>query len=237
MRRVIGLAPTRSGLLAGQRRLERVSKGAALLRRKREAVVGEIVRLARPASDARRLIAETAAQAYPALLGALAMEGSTGLRAIAWPVRELELNISTTQVWGIPAAAIGSRPQLRRTLEARGLTAMRIDPATAATATAFEGLAELLLDAAARELLLQRLGVALTRTSRQVNTLEQQVAPSLRQAVTRTRRDLEERERDEHARLGWVLRATARNVKPTVPVGFDPYYTLALLRNSTESPK
>jgi vacuolar-type H+-ATPase subunit D/Vma8 len=122
----------------------------------------------------------------------------------------LALNISTTQVWGIPAAAIVSRPKLRRTVEARGLTALQIGPATVATATAFESLAELLLDAAARELLLQRLGSALTKTSRQVNTLEQRVTPTLLQAVIRTRRDLEERERDEHARLGWVLRATAR---------------------------
>jgi vacuolar-type H+-ATPase subunit D/Vma8 len=101
-------------------------------------------------------------------------------------------------------------------VEARGLTAIRLNPATAASATAFERLAELLLDAAARELLLQSLGLALTRTSRQVNTLEQQVAPSLRHAVTRTRRDLEERERDEHARLDWVLRTTTQRQKPEI---------------------
>jgi V/A-type H+-transporting ATPase subunit D len=184
----------------------RVSKGAELLRRKREALVAEIVRLARPAADARALIAERAARAYPVLVGALGVEGYAGLRAIAWPLREVTLQIRPAQVWGIPVAEIVARPPLRRTLEARGIAASAIGPAAAASASEFETLAELLLDAAPRELLLQRLGFALTRTSRQVNTLEHRVAPSIRREVLRARRTLEEREREEHTRLGWLLR-------------------------------
>jgi V/A-type H+-transporting ATPase subunit D len=183
-----------------------VSKGAELLRRKREALVAEIVRLARPAADARMLIAERATRAYPVLVGALGVEGYAGLRAIAWPLREVALQIRPAQVWGIPVAEIVARPPLRRTLEARGIAASAIGPAAAASATEFETLAELLLDAAPRELLLQRLGFALTRTSRQVNTLEHRVAPSLRREVLRVRRTLEEREREEHTRLGWLMR-------------------------------
>jgi V/A-type H+-transporting ATPase subunit D len=200
-----GIAPTRSNLLAGQRRLERVSKGAELLRRKREALVVEIVRLARPAADARALIAEKALLAYPMLLRALGVEGYAGLRAIAWPLREVALEIRPAQVWGIPLAEIVSRPPLRRTLEARGTAANAIGTA-AGCATEFETLSELLLDAAPRELLLQRLGFALTRTSRQVNTLEHRVAPALRREVVQARRALEEREREEHTRLGWLMR-------------------------------
>ena len=207
MTRDDGIAPTRSSFLAGQRRLVRVSKGAELLRRKREALVAEIVRLARPAADARALIAERAARAYPALVRALGVEGYAGLRAIAWPLREVTLEIRPTQVWGIPVAEILARPPLRRTLEARGVAASAISAAAAGSATEFETLTELLLDAAPRELLLQRLGLALTRTSRQVNTLEHRVAPTLRREVVRARRALEEREREEHTRLGWLIRA------------------------------
>ena len=200
--------------MAGQRRLERISKGASLLRRKREALVSEIVRLARPAVDARALIGEAAARAYPVLLRALTQEGSTGLRAIAWPPRELQLEMSASQVWGIPATSVALREPLKRTLEARGMAPSGVDPGTAASATAFETLAELLLDAAARELLLQRLGLALTRTSRQVNTLEQRVAPQLAHAVLRVRRNLEEREREEHTRLECVGRHRSRAAEP-----------------------
>jgi len=46
-------APTRQNLLALERRLHHVAKGTALLRRKREALVAELFRLARPAVSAR----------------------------------------------------------------------------------------------------------------------------------------------------------------------------------------
>ena len=48
-------APTRQNLLALERRLEHVGKGTGLLRRKREALVAELFRLARPAVSARLL--------------------------------------------------------------------------------------------------------------------------------------------------------------------------------------
>jgi V/A-type H+-transporting ATPase subunit D len=201
------ILPTRSDLLAGQRRLERVSKGAELLRRKREALMAEIVRHARPASDARALIREQATQAYALLASALGVEGLTGLTAIAWPARDFTLRLREAQVWGIPVVEIVDRPLFHRTLEARGLPPTAIGPAAAAAATGFETLTDELLAAAPRELLLQRLGTALTRTSRQVNTLEQRVAPRLRQQIGRARRMLEEREREEHVRLGWLIRA------------------------------
>ena len=50
------LPPTRSALVLGQRRAARFVKGAQLLRRKREALVTELLRLARPASAARARI-------------------------------------------------------------------------------------------------------------------------------------------------------------------------------------
>jgi vacuolar-type H+-ATPase subunit D/Vma8 len=169
--------------------------------------MAEIVRHARPASDARALIREQATQAYALLASALGVEGLTGLTAIAWPARDFTLRLREAQVWGIPVVEIVDRPLFHRTLEARGLPPTAIGPAAAAAATGFETLTDELLAAAPRELLLQRLGTALTRTSRQVNTLEQRVAPRLRQQIGRARRMLEEREREEHVRLGWLIRA------------------------------
>jgi vacuolar-type H+-ATPase subunit D/Vma8 len=78
---------------------------------------------------------------------------------------------------------------------------------TIEAAAAFEELAELLLDAANREALLSRLGEALARTSRQVNTLERRLGPTLRADLGAIRRTLDEREREEHLRLERLLRA------------------------------
>src|ERR1041384_6784397 len=77
------LAPTRLALVRANRRLQRLSRGAAVLRRNREALVTELFRIARPAADARDAIARVAREAYPYLLAALAKHGFSGLRAIA----------------------------------------------------------------------------------------------------------------------------------------------------------
>ena len=236
------VTPTRSNLLAGRRRLARVSKGAELLRRKRGALVAELVRLARPAASARALISETAAEAYRDLVSALGVEGQMGLQAIAWPQSEVVLQIRPSQVWGIPVAEIMARPPLRRTLEARGQAASATGPAVAGTATRFETLSELLLEAAQREVLLQRLGQALTRTSRQVNTLEHRVAPQLQHAVTRAQRTLQEHEREEHSRLVWLMRRSRERRQNEIDevgipgecdrIGNIPDPSCGILRNS-----
>jgi V/A-type H+-transporting ATPase subunit D len=200
-------APTRQNLLALRRRLDRIAKATGLLRRKREALVAELFRLARPAASARASIADRAATAYPALLEALAREGQPGLRALGWPGRDLRVTLRSGQVWGIPVAEIVERPTIHRTLTARGLPPGSAAGAVTDAADAFETLVELLLDAANREALLRRLGDALARTSRQVNTLERRVGPALQSGLTAIRRTLDEREREEHLRLERLVRA------------------------------
>jgi V/A-type H+/Na+-transporting ATPase subunit D len=194
-------APTRLNLLRTQRRLEHMARGRDLLRRKREALVTELFQLARPAADARALIAEATLKAYPALLDALTAEGQAGLKSLGWPTRGIEVELRHGMVWGIAVADIVARPPVLRSLAARGVAPGGSAGATALAANGFERLTDLLLEAAPRELLLQRLGQALAQTSRQVNTLERRLTPELRADLTRIRAVLEEREREEHVRL------------------------------------
>jgi H(+)-transporting ATP synthase subunit D len=203
------MAPTRMNLIRAARHLERVGKGVELLRRKREALVTELFRLARPAADARAQIEERTRTAYPALLGALAAHGMAGLRALAWPARDVRLEIEPGSVWGVVVSTIARRPPLARTLEARGTAPGMTGLATVRAAGEFERLIELLLDAAPREMLIRRLGEALSQTSRQVNTLERRVAPRLRSQLASVRRTLDEREREERHLLKQLLGKSA----------------------------
>jgi V/A-type H+/Na+-transporting ATPase subunit D len=195
------IAATRMNLLRASRRLGRVAHGVGLLRRKREALVVRLFSLARPAADARTLIADRTRRAFAALLPALARQGRGGLRSVGWPTRELMVTVEAESVWGIPVSTIREPPTLVRTLAARGTAPGGVGPATVVAAAEFEALTELLLQAAPQEALLRRLGDALARTSRQVNTLELRVAPGLRAQVTGVARTLEEREREEQVRL------------------------------------
>lgn len=192
---------TRMNLLRAARRLAQVTRGTGLLRRKREALVGELFRLARPAADARVEIAGVTARAYPLLLGGLALQGRAGLRALAWPGRDIAVEMEPGSLWGIVVSRITARPPLVRTVAARGAAPGLTGPAASQATAEFERLADLLLDAAPREMLIRRLGDALAQTSRQVNMLERRLAPALRAEVTGMRRTLDEREREERLRL------------------------------------
>ena len=200
------VAPTRLNMLRAVRRLERLSKGADLLRRKREALVTELFRLARPAADARTQISAAARRAYPLLVGALAEHGLSGVRAIGWPARDLAVEVAAGSVWGVVVSRIVSRPPVARTLGARGTAPSGTGPTTVRAATEFERLIELLLEAAPQEMLLRRLGEALAQTSRQVHMLERRLTPRLRDDISRVRRVLGEREREERLRLGSLLK-------------------------------
>lgn len=200
------LAPTRLNLVRAVRRLERLSRGAAVLRRKREALVTELFRLARPAADAREQIAAAALRAYPQLGSALATQGLAGVRATGWPGRELTVDVVAGSVWGVVVSRIVSRPPVARTLGARGTAPAGTGPAAVQAATEFERLTELLLDAAPREMLLRRLGQALAQTSRQVHSLEHRLSPRLRGDIARVRQVLDEREREDRLRLASLLR-------------------------------
>jgi V/A-type H+/Na+-transporting ATPase subunit D len=203
------LHPNRLGLQRAQQRLQRMERATHLLRRKREALVSELFRLARSAVDVRAGIDAQARVAWPLLLRALASDGAGALGALSWPSRDLRVQVRAGVVWGVPVADLEVAPQMTRTLEARGLSP-GTEPAAVEAAMAFERLADLLLSAAPREMLLRRLGQALAQTSRQVNRLERRVAPLLRCEATRIRAALEEREREEHVRLGLVARRADR---------------------------
>ncbi|MEO8140473.1 MAG: V-type ATP synthase subunit D [Gemmatimonadota bacterium] len=203
MRLAARQAPTRQNLLTTMRTLARVDRGVELLRHKREALVTELVRLARPAVESQEQIAARAASAHLLLLSAMAREGESGVRVAGWPPRVLTLELRGTLVWGLPAAETDQLPTVRRTLAARQLGPTGTG-AVSEAATGYEELVTLLLESAPRDLLLRRLAAALTQTSRQVNTLERRLSPALRSESVRLRRILEEREREEHVRLAMV---------------------------------
>jgi len=208
---VRSVPPTRSGLLRASARLGRVQKGRELLNRKREALISELFRSARPALDARKQVEERANQAYTALLHALAARGSAALETYAWPKREIMVELEQKRVWGIPVPVVVSHSAVRRTLTSRETTAASVGPAAAQTATEFEDLVELVLESLPKEQLVRRLGVALSKATRQVNTLQLRVEPALSAELRALRGMLEERERDERSRLRHVLRRMKRS--------------------------
>jgi V/A-type H+-transporting ATPase subunit D len=197
---------TRAELVKSRRTLARVDRGAALLRRKREALVRVLFPLARPAAEARQAIAAAADAAYDAELAALALHGEGGVAAAGWPPRELALDVTVERVWGVVVPRLRDLPSWDRDLVARATAPAAVGGATFEAANRFERLGAELLDAAQRELEVRALGQALARTSRQLHTLEQRVAPALRSRIAAVTQALDEREREEQSRLRQLRR-------------------------------
>jgi len=195
------LPPTRMNLLRARRDLARVNRGISLTRRKREALVAELFKIARPAVDVRAKIADAVTRASEALADALALHGAADLDAMAWPAAEPLVELRPAQVWGLGVSDVVSRTAVARTLDARGLAPAITGPAVAATAALYEELADLLIEAAPREQRVRRLSEAVGETTRRLLTLEQRVAPNLAEQIGDVRQQLDEREREEHLRL------------------------------------
>lgn len=194
-------APTRAELLRARRLLERVRQGATLLRRKREALVRTLVPLARPVAEERRAIAETAAAAYEAELEAVALDGEGAVAATGWPARTVEVELEVERVWGVVVPSLRQPPAFDRDLVSRATAPAATDTAVFEAANRFEALATRLLAAVARESHVRALGGALAKTTRQLHTLEQRVAPELAERITAAGRALAERDREDQIRL------------------------------------
>ena len=194
-------AATRAELLRSRRLLDRVNQGAALLRRKREALVRALVPMARPVVEERRKLADEAAAAYAAELDALALHGASSTEATGWPPRALDVELGVTRVWGITAPQLDDLPAIDRDLAGRATAPMTTGTALFEAANRFEAFTRDLLAAASREAHVRALGAALSRTSRQVHTLEQRVAQQLAQRVTEVSRALAEQQREDQTRL------------------------------------
>lgn len=199
------LPTTRMALLHAKRRAARVAKGIDLLQMKREALIRRLFELARPAAEARARSMEQGAEAYSALLHALASHGEAELRALSWPERGVTVSTAEGHVWGVEIVELAKEGSLHRSLVARGTPPASIGPAALEAAHAFEELAELLIESAARELPVRRIADAVARTTRQVHALERRVAPALRTQIVSVQRALDEREREEHLRLRRAL--------------------------------
>lgn len=196
-----GTAASRSSVMRYRRRLAQVRKGAALLTRKRQSLIAELFARARVAMASREQIDAHARRAWEALLLALAASGSDGLAPLGWPARTLDVGVSTSELWGLHIVQLTERPPIVRSLAARGVVTAPVDAASQDAARAFELLLERLLDAAPQEHLMRRLGEALARTTRLVNTLERRVAVQLAADLAAMQLTLAEREREEHVRI------------------------------------
>lgn len=207
------LVATRSEFLARRRRAVFVAQGRDLLMDKRTALVREfrdhqaellngLDQLRRLAVEARQRLDEAVAVCGPEPLESGALAAATGIG----------VDVGSRTVAGVRVFDLRHDP-VRRNAGTRGwapaLASVHLDT----VALAYEEQLERLLDLCAVEVSVRRLATEIARTTRQVNALENIVLPQLDGEARRIALTLDEREREEHARLRRArVRRAARDI-------------------------
>ena len=96
------IAPTRSNLLQRRDQLRLANRGADLLKRKRDALIGEFFGLVKESLAARRALNETSKEAYFSLFLANAWDGPEALQSLSLAEgSQLEVDIKVENLFGV----------------------------------------------------------------------------------------------------------------------------------------
>lgn len=188
-------------LLQRRQQAKTATQGVDLLKRKRDALVADFFNIVRQSLAAREHLTKAAQEAYIMLSLAKAWEGREALEAAAMADRrELLVDITVRNVWGtkIPEVAV---KEIRRSLLDRGHNPVTTSTRTIESAANFEAVVHAILEVAATEVKLRKIGEEIKKTSRRVNALEQVVIPRLRAEIRFIQSVLEQRAREDVFRL------------------------------------
>lgn len=188
------IAPTRSNLLQRRDQLKLANRGADLLKRKRDALIGEFFSLVQESLKARRALNESSREAYFSLFLAKAWDGPEAVESLSLAGEKgLELDIKVQNLFGVKVPQV-QPPEFSRDLPFSpvGAGARTLD-----AASQFRALTEALIQVAATETRLRLVGEEIKKTSRRVNALEQIVIPGVQGQIRDIRSVLDQRALEE----------------------------------------
>lgn len=195
------VSPTRMNLLQRKQQARVAIQGVDLLKRKRDALVADFFTIVRQSLAARERLTAACREAYVMLALAVAWEGREALEAAALADRrEVLVDIEVRNVWGtkIPEVAV---TEVRRSLLERGHNPATTSARTVESAAQFEEVVRAILEVAATEIKLKKIGQEIKKTTRRVNALEQVVIPRLQGEIRFIAAVLEQRAREDVFRL------------------------------------
>lgn len=211
------VSATRTELLAKRAQIALANQGRDLLKEKRNALMQELMRVADTVLRSSDVLEQVAGDARRALMRAQAIDGPAVQSAALAAQGQVNLQVEGTHVMGVPVPVIEPQP-VARSPQTRGYSPTGVSVRINEAATRFEEEVELIIDLAAREVLLRRLADEIQRTSRRVNALEHVLIPRLEAERDRIEMMLEEREREDRFRLKHVKRKLVqRNVNTIAP--------------------
>ena len=188
------IAPTRSNLLQRRDQLRLAIRGADLLKRKRDALIAEFFDLVKVSLNARRALNGVTKEAYFSLFVAKAFDGPEAVESLSLAeAKPLEIDMKVENLFGVQVPEV-QPPSFSNELPFSpvGAGARTLD-----AAAQFRSLTEALIQVAATETRLRRVGEEIKKTSRRVNALEQLVIPGIQNQIRDIRNVLDQRALEE----------------------------------------
>lgn len=200
------VSPTRMNLLGRKAQVSLAAQGVDLLKKKRDALVAEFFSVVKNTLESRNRLNQTSEQAINGLNLTEAIEGRPALESAAMAGRrEIRLDVSEKNVWGIKIPEVGATSVKRGAFD-RGYNAAAASARSLKVASQFEDMIDLLVEVAGREVRLKKLGGEIKKTTRRVNALEQIVIPRIFREIGYIKAVLEQREREDIFRLKMIKR-------------------------------
>ncbi|MBV6395781.1 MAG: V-type ATP synthase subunit D [Anaerolineales bacterium] len=197
----INIAPTRTNLIRLKKELRFAKEGYEILDRKREALTGELVRVAKEADALQKEVWALLATAYAAMEKARLVMGSDHVEWAALAVdKTVDVHLRLRGVMGVAIPQIEARGEPPKLPYSPGDTSAALDEASDAFRDVLIRIPQLSMLTAA----VWRLANELRKTQRRVNALQHIFIPQYKHQIEFIVSSLEEREREETFRLKWL---------------------------------
>lgn len=194
--------PTRTNLLLLKEKSRSVHNSNGILKARRQALIKELLAATTPFLSSRDVVQVTYGHAVRELALSLAIEGVDMMDSIAAVAdQDFGLEVSERSVMGLRYREVTVRESPLRQVDGRGYDYRVTTPRLEEALEHFEKILQAMLEIAAYESKLKRLGQEVVRVTRRIRVLEERILPELQQQVKTIAQFLGERERESSFRL------------------------------------
>ncbi len=207
---------TRMELLQKRQQAKLAEQGRELLKKKRDALLMEFMGIVDLALQASERLQKAAGEAAYTLAVAKAVDGSVTVKSAALATKgEVSIEMKGAYIMGVPVPEV-EKKRVDRSILTRGYSVTGVSSRVDEAVERFEKEVDAIIEVAAVETKLKRLGEEIQKTRRRVNALDYIVIPQLQQQIKFIKMALEERAREDLFRLKKVKKSLERKKKERV---------------------
>lgn len=194
--------PTRTNLLMLKEKIRSVTGSIGILKARRLALIKEFLSMSAPFLRSRQEIRKTYARALARLHLAVGHEGEDFVSSLEGvTARDLGVEIVERSVMGLGYRELTVQEDPVRSPDQRGYDYQHTTPHLEEAIGDFEAILAEMLEIAAFESRMKRIGDEIMRGSRRIRVLEERTLPALHRDLKRIAQYIGERERESYYRL------------------------------------